>query len=284
MLARQALYYPISFGERKWKRGDRFQHPGGGDRFGCMFFRDDRGFLFHFVNRGTLVHRVAGKTIATGPGDGIVLDLQQPVEYSADQPVQFSWLWFDGFGLAALFDSLRLGNDPLFRGLNRACVAQRFRELERVQRHEPPGYEVQYAASLTALLAELCRVRPPPALPTRRGTAAVFSQGVREALWVIAGHYDKRWSIKQLSQWSGLTRSHFSRLFHHETGYTPLDYLNCYRVAQAKMLLATTKTSINEIARRVGVPDPTRFTQIFRNVTGQSPRAFRSAPRSSHAA
>jgi hypothetical protein len=46
-------------------------------------------------------------------------------------------------------------------------------------------------------------------------------------------------------------------------GISPWDYLNRYRLAQAKLLLQTTPDSMQVIARRVGIPDPAYFSRVF---------------------
>jgi len=81
--------------------------------------------------------------------------------------------------------------------------------------------------------------------------------------------------MKGLADDLGLSAPYFQRLFRRETGYTPLQYLNQYRMEQAKMLLAETKDSVETIARQVGIPNVKYFARLFRQINGASPREYR---------
>jgi len=67
-------------------------------------------------------------------------------------------------------------------------------------------------------------------------------------------------------------------VFNRELGLSPWDYLNRYRIYQAKELLRRTSDSIRAIARQVGFKDQAYFSRVFRKVTGVSPKAFRDEP------
>ena len=64
-------------------------------------------------------------------------------------------------------------------------------------------------------------------------------------------------------------------MFNREVGISPWDYLNRYRVAQARQLLQATADSVQVIARRVGITDPAYFSRVFRRIVGESPTDFR---------
>jgi AraC-like DNA-binding protein len=272
MLARRVLYYALSAGEMKWKTGGHYQHPLPG----CPF-HDDRGFLFHFVLSGELTHRANRQAFIAARNEAVLLDLRHPIEYcnAAVKPVHFLWIWFDGIGLEEICADLRLEEDPVFQGMNRPLVRGLFSRLVAALEHERPGYEVQLSALLGTLLAELCRARPLPPLLRRGHPSVALSPAVRKVVTAVARKYAKRWTIKELSQLSGLSMYYFFRMFRREMGYTPMQYLNRYRIEQAKMLLTATRMTIEEIARQVGIPNRTHFAEVFREVTGMSPRKFR---------
>jgi AraC-like DNA-binding protein len=57
-------------------------------------------------------------------------------------------------------------------------------------------------------------------------------------------------------------------------------YLNSRRITKAKNLLRTTPRSVADIAVSLGFADPTGFGRIFKKLTGQTPSAYRSLPKS----
>jgi len=72
-----------------------------------------------------------------------------------------------------------------------------------------------------------------------------------------------------------VSENHLSRIFRRELGISPWDYLNRYRIKQAKELLTNTQDSITSVALRVGFNDPAYFSRVFRKQVGQSPSTFR---------
>jgi AraC family transcriptional regulator len=47
------------------------------------------------------------------------------------------------------------------------------------------------------------------------------------------------------------------------------------RITQAKALLANHSLSVSDVAIAVGYGNPSRFSALFRQITGHSPRAYR---------
>jgi AraC-like DNA-binding protein/CheY-like chemotaxis protein len=84
-----------------------------------------------------------------------------------------------------------------------------------------------------------------------------------------------RWEIAAAI---GVSENYFSRLFSQELGLSPRDYLNRFRISQAKVLLRHTGGSVMSVASRVGFKDPKYFSRVFRRLTGLSPSEFRDRP------
>ncbi len=84
-----------------------------------------------------------------------------------------------------------------------------------------------------------------------------------------------RWEIAEAI---GVSEDYLTRLFNRETGISPWEYLNRYRILQAKTLLKSTSHPVGVIARQVGFKDQTYFSRVFSKQTGLSPLAFRNAP------
>jgi len=85
----------------------------------------------------------------------------------------------------------------------------------------------------------------------------------------------KRWEIAEAV---GASENYFSRVFNQELGLSPWDYLNRFRVNQAKELFRRTQDNVKCIAGQVGFKDPKYFSRVFSKLTGLSPREFRDQP------
>ena len=82
--------------------------------------------------------------------------------------------------------------------------------------------------------------------------------------------------IATLSAVANLSRSHYTTLFRHVTGYAPLLYLNHLRMQRAVQLLNSTNLSIKAISDQLGFADQFYFSRAFRKLHGHSPSEHRS--------
>jgi AraC-like DNA-binding protein len=83
-----------------------------------------------------------------------------------------------------------------------------------------------------------------------------------------------RWEIAEAV---GVSEDYLSRVFQRELGLSPWEYLNRYRILQARQLLANGSDSIGVIAHQVGFKDQAYFSRVFNKLTGQSPQAYRES-------
>ncbi|CAG9249010.1 helix-turn-helix transcriptional regulator [Paraburkholderia unamae] len=89
------------------------------------------------------------------------------------------------------------------------------------------------------------------------------------------------WPVKRLAEVSGVSEAHFARSFKRAFGLPPHRYLLTRRIEQATTLLRDTDLSITEIAFATGWESLGTFGRTFRDVTGLSPSAARSAAQAS---
>jgi transcriptional regulator GlxA family with amidase domain len=103
---------------------------------------------------------------------------------------------------------------------------------------------------------------------------------VKRAVAYLHQNYARPLARWEIADAIGVSEDYLSRVFRRELGLSPWDYLNRYRVEQAKQLLRYTSASIRAIARQVGFKDPLYFSRVFRKLTGLAPSTFRTHPES----
>ncbi|HEY8550394.1 MAG TPA: AraC family transcriptional regulator, partial [Vicinamibacterales bacterium] len=81
--------------------------------------------------------------------------------------------------------------------------------------------------------------------------------------------------LADLAARAGLSPYHFARAFRTSTGTTPRAYVEARRVERAKQLLKEGELPIAAIAVETGFGTQSRFTTIFRRLTGFTPAAYR---------
>ncbi|MCR5763863.1 MAG: helix-turn-helix domain-containing protein [Treponema sp.] len=100
---------------------------------------------------------------------------------------------------------------------------------------------------------------------------------VEQAIELIASSYIGGITIESAAEKMSISASYLSRIFKQETGYTFVDYLTYYRIKRATELLRSPATKIYEVADLVGYTDARYFSQIFRKLTGVTPKEFRDS-------
>ena len=82
-------------------------------------------------------------------------------------------------------------------------------------------------------------------------------------------------SLSDLCNAASLSESHLRRLFHQETGSSPMQYLTELRMNQAKNMLAQGDVSIGEVAEFCGFSSLYYFSRSFHRRYGMTPTQYR---------
>lgn len=98
---------------------------------------------------------------------------------------------------------------------------------------------------------------------------------LRAAMEVDHLHRDPNLSLWVLARHIGASPNYVSQTLNEEIGESFFDFVNGYRVADAKNLLTTTDQSILAITYDVGFNARSSFYNAFKRITGQTPSYFR---------
>lgn len=101
-------------------------------------------------------------------------------------------------------------------------------------------------------------------------------KAVEAALAYIANKHRGPISLEEASRAAGLSRYHFSRVFHEATGSTFTDYVCAKRIDKAKELLADESLPLKRVCDIAGFSTPSYFAGSFKKREGVSPSEFRS--------
>jgi YesN/AraC family two-component response regulator len=109
------------------------------------------------------------------------------------------------------------------------------------------------------------------------GHPRLVHPNIQKALVFMREHFAEPVTLSEVARQAGLSRFHFCRLFHHETGVPFHDYLHDLRVTQAKTLLTDRYLTVTEVAYAVGFNDLSHFDRTFRRMIGRSPSEYRKS-------
>jgi AraC-like DNA-binding protein len=100
---------------------------------------------------------------------------------------------------------------------------------------------------------------------------------LRRATAYIEAHLEDTLPLATLAAVVHLSPNHFASLFKRATGRTPRHYVLECRIARAKHLLAETELPLIAIGPKIGCPDQSYFTALFRKHVAMTPKAYRDA-------
>lgn len=158
-------------------------------------------------------------------------------------------------------------HDPRLEHIGAALTAE-------IEAGFPSGrlYSDGLATALTAHLLHAYAIRAPAAAGHRGGLSG---RQLRRLVEYIEENLERDLSLAGLSAVAGMNPYHLSRAFKQAVGCGPHRYVISRRVERAKALLAETELAIVEVGLKVGFQSQSHFTNIFRRLTGVTPKAFR---------
>lgn len=102
---------------------------------------------------------------------------------------------------------------------------------------------------------------------------------IMNAINYINKHYHENLDLDLISEVVGMSKFHFSRLFHRTTGATFLEYLYNIRLTKVHKLLIESNLTLQKIADKTGFTSSAHLSRTFRKVYQQSPREFKKSAR-----
>ncbi|QNK90200.1 helix-turn-helix transcriptional regulator [Sporosarcina sp. resist] len=103
-----------------------------------------------------------------------------------------------------------------------------------------------------------------------------WPKAISSAITFISNNFQNSIILDDIVDASGLSKYHFTRLFHKSINITPIQYLTTIRINKSIELLKNDKLSIEDIALNVGFSNGNYFGKVFRASLGISPGEYRN--------
>ena len=95
------------------------------------------------------------------------------------------------------------------------------------------------------------------------------------AVQYIDRHFDEDIRLSDLAETYHFESGYFSKKFKEKVGVTYSDYVTNRRIESAKKYLEETDMSVAEISETVGYMDVRYFREVFKRITGTTPRGYK---------
>ncbi len=142
-----------------------------------------------------------------------------------------------------------------------------FRNLDRGFSTETLEYVNQCLPHMLASFTHLSQFR----LIKELGEKDIVAQSINFMLESLT----KKLKLEEIAAETGLSASHFSRLFVNRTGHSPIDYFIQLKIQRACRLIDNSGWTIADVSREMGFDDQFYFSRVFRKVMGMSPNEYR---------
>lgn len=226
--------------------------------------------LIHFVLKGKGIYRTEYGEYEIKEGEAFLIRPGEVTYYRADleEPWSYAWIAFDGDEAETLLERYypdrRL---PVCAMGETAAVSGWFEGLlgsfgsAEENRERVLGYFYLIMACL---------------LRTGKGGVPVDEEGYfKRAVAFIRHNYSYPIQVSEIADYVGIDRTYLYRIFMRQAGVSPKQYLNRYRLEEAKEMLVQTEYRITEIAYSCGYHDSSSFCRHFQKETKTAPARYR---------
>lgn len=257
--------YPISFGHYKQAKRHRVRR------------RIHTDYLLIFCYDGQGQYRVGKQKGQLQSGQILFIPKGVSHVYQADKkrPWSIYWVHFDGSLVQAYMDNLGLEllqqdeeASPVISITNWQSLLPDVHQLLQLQRQD---LNVDKALLASHLLGKIfCHL---PLLKSDSPQDARFD--IQSLQTYMRNNSHKTLTLKEMADFCGLSRFHFSKKFAQATGASPLQFFTQMKIKQAQYLLVESEQTIAQIANSLGYTDPYYFSRMFKKQTGLSPTHYK---------
>ncbi len=144
-----------------------------------------------------------------------------------------------------------------------------FENMLKTWLKKSPGYIQAAFASVYSILSLIAEIKGSSYLSGKSSSAIAAS------VEYMKEHFDDpELNMDRIASFSGITRTHFGRVFKSIYKVSPKKYLEFLRFERAKELLLTENIPISEIAYMCGFSDAYYFSRVFKREFGISPGKY----------
>jgi AraC-like DNA-binding protein len=233
-------------------------------------------YAVYLVDEGKGVYTLGTKEFPIKEYDTFVMYPNVPVrcESDKDEPLKMFALSFDGIDARLLLNAAGYEPKSPVRTLDHHNAVQFSKVFDGIYmwRGQEIYSTVQSTSMIYLLLAAMVKTASwdQSAMPPG-WTGTVHFQ---KAIDFVAANYSKPINVADIAGHVSLSRSRLYRVFMQQIFISPQQYLIEYRMREALRLMENRIGSIKEIANAVGIEDQLYFSNLFKQVTGKSPKNY----------
>lgn len=250
-----------------------------------------------YILSGSATHIIGDRRIPAAKGDLFIVNYDTPHTFIANPNCDESLVAYDllftpnffdtallnstflesissSFLFYSLFPEEQLASDVHICGSSYNVFGEIFNKIYLEFTNRERGYINIIRAYMTELIIKIFRK-----MESSQSMDQITrkSQVVNATLDYLRKNYQKHISLDELAAQVFLSKDYFARMFRETTGVSASAFLQKIRVDEACNLLSGTSMSIQDIAQQCGFHDIKYFYNVFKRLTGETPRRYRLA-------
>ena len=161
------------------------------------------------------------------------------------------------------------------RGPEQEAVGWSLARIAEELRDPAPGGALVIAHLSHLVLLQVLRRHLAAAPPEMGGwLAAIADRHISHAVAAMHDDPARPWTVRELGERAGLSRTAFAVRFRRIAGLAPMGYLTQLRMLLAAERLRRTQAPVARIAAEVGYASESAFAVAFKRATGHPPRRY----------
>jgi AraC-like DNA-binding protein len=233
-------------------------------------------YAVYLVDKGKGVYTLGNTKFPVKECDVFVMYPNVPLccMSSKAEPLKMFALSFDGVDARLLLNAAGFEPKRPVRRLDDYTAKQLVKVFDGIYmwRGQEVHSTVQSTSMIYLMMSALVKTATLDPNSTPPGWAGTVH--FQKAVDFIADNYSKPINVEDISNHVYLSRSRLYRVFMQQIFMSPKRYLTEYRIREAIRLLENRKVSIKEIASAVGIEDQLYFSNMFKLITGKSPKNY----------
>lgn len=233
-------------------------------------------YVIHVIREGKGIFKIDGKVFELSAGHAFLIRPGIETYYAADMedPWKYMWVGFHGYTSDTIIQKIGFTKETPYVMLGET------NELHEIIHEMLEASQLTYShymIRLGGMYRFFGQIIEKSEMKKVDRYKYEYPQGiyVKQAMMFMMANYPNKIKIDALADQIGITRNYLAKSFQKELGISPQEFLIKLRMEKAAELLTNSSLAINEVAAKVGYPDPLAFSKKFKETYGMSPKAYR---------
>jgi len=232
-------------------------------------------YLIHYIIDGKGEFTVNNRTYNLSAGQGFLIEPDYQTHYISNSVSPWSYIWVGFYGKNAknILSSLGISQEnPIFSSTEKDNLVNCVTDMLNHNRSDLKDiyHNLGNLFHFLGIIADSTR-----SLPLDNDN----NHYVEEAIRYIQNRVSESLQVEDIANYLGLNRSYFSTYFKKQTGMSPLQYIQTFRLTKAEHMLVTTSLPVSSIACSCGYQKTESLIKIFKKHYGVSPARYRKSDR-----